>query len=89
MKLVKALSTGAPSSHHGARHPKKRPSHAPYRLFEMKHVQPSEDVAELNRLYASAPAQARITVLKAAFRSRNDADGLQFMTKMIGEGGTR
>jgi hypothetical protein len=50
---------------------------------------PREDVAELYRIYAMATTRARINVLKAAFRSRNDADGRQFMTKMIGEGRTR
>lgn len=50
---------------------------------------PLEDVAELHRIYAMATTRARIDVLKAAFRSRNDADGRQFMTKMIGEGRTR
>jgi hypothetical protein len=48
-----------------------------------------EDVAELHRIYGTATTRARIDALKAAFRSRNDADGRQFMTKMIGEGRTR
>lgn len=48
-----------------------------------------EDVAELHRIYATATTRARINVLRAAFRSRNDADGRQFMTKMIGEGRKR
>lgn len=48
-----------------------------------------EDVAELHRIYATAAARAKIKALKAAFRARNDADGRQFMTRMIGEGGMR
>ncbi|RYE60509.1 MAG: hypothetical protein EOP20_02325 [Hyphomicrobiales bacterium] len=50
---------------------------------------PLEDVAKLHQIYAMSTARAKINVLKAAFRSRNDADGLHFMTKMIGEGRTR
>lgn len=48
-----------------------------------------EDIAELHRIYATTTARAKIMALKAAFRSRNDADGVQFMTRMIGEARTR
>lgn len=50
---------------------------------------PVADVAELHRVYATAAVRAKTRALDAAFRARNDADGVRFMTRMIAEAKAR